>query len=82
MESDKAEIFFQTWATVGPELVEKLKLNIFSPKKVKGEIIQYLIVFMKQLSFRCCFFVDARIRERSCPVQNQTSDHFSHILSL
>lgn len=34
MNSDKAEIFSQTWATTGPELVEKLKHNIFSPKKV------------------------------------------------
>lgn len=34
MNSDKAEIFSQTWATVGPELVEKLKHSIFSPKKV------------------------------------------------
>lgn len=34
MNSDKAEIFSQMWATVGPELVEKLKHNIFSPKKV------------------------------------------------
>lgn len=49
MESDKAEIFAQTWATVGPELVEKLKHNIFSPKKVKQHIIDNLTVFMKQV---------------------------------
>lgn len=35
VQSDKAEIFSQTWATVGPELVEKLKHNIFSPKKLE-----------------------------------------------
>lgn len=51
MESDKAEIFSQTWATVGPELVEKLKHNIFSPKKVKQQIIENVAVFMKFLLF-------------------------------
>ncbi|XP_008334198.1 COMM domain-containing protein 10 [Cynoglossus semilaevis] len=34
LDSDKAEIFSQIWATAGPELVEKLKHNIFSPKKL------------------------------------------------
>lgn len=51
MQSDKAEIFSQTWATVGPELVEKLKHNIFSPKKVRLHTIQHLTVFMRHLSF-------------------------------
>lgn len=57
MESDKAEIFSQTWATVGPELVEKLKHNIFSPKKVKQHINENQSVLMKKLSF-LFFFVD------------------------
>lgn len=35
MSSDKAEIFSQAWATNGPELVERLKHNIFTPKKVR-----------------------------------------------
>lgn len=35
LNSDKAEMFSQTWATAGPELVEKLKQNIFAPKKVR-----------------------------------------------
>lgn len=35
MSSEKAEIFSQAWATNGPELVERVKLNIFTPKKVR-----------------------------------------------
>lgn len=35
MNSDKAEIFSQAWAKNGHELVERLKLSIFTPKKVK-----------------------------------------------
>ncbi|XP_060927495.1 COMM domain-containing protein 10 [Limanda limanda] len=34
LNPDKAEVFSQAWATAGPELVEKLKLNIFAPKKL------------------------------------------------
>ncbi|KAJ0067916.1 hypothetical protein NL108_011699, partial [Boleophthalmus pectinirostris] len=33
LNQDKAEVFAQTWASAGPELVEKLKHNIFAPKK-------------------------------------------------
>lgn len=51
MESDRAEIFSQTWASVGPELVEKLKSNIFSPKKVRLHIIRHPTVFIEYLSF-------------------------------
>ncbi|CAI5649886.1 COMM domain-containing protein 10 isoform X1 [Oreochromis niloticus] len=32
---EKAEVFSQTWATTGPELVEKLKRNLFAPKKLE-----------------------------------------------
>lgn len=32
---EKAEVFSQTWATTGPELVEKLKCNLFAPKKLE-----------------------------------------------
>uniref|UniRef100_A0A3Q0R9I0 COMM domain containing 10 n=1 Tax=Amphilophus citrinellus TaxID=61819 RepID=A0A3Q0R9I0_AMPCI len=32
---EKAEVFSQTWATAGPELVEKQKLNVFAPKKLE-----------------------------------------------
>lgn len=39
LDSDKAEIFSQIWATAGPELVEKLKHNIFSPKKVHDTLM-------------------------------------------
>ncbi|XP_070760772.1 COMM domain-containing protein 10 [Enoplosus armatus] len=35
LNPDKAEMFSQTWATAGPELVERLKHNIFSPKKLE-----------------------------------------------
>ncbi|XP_029366579.1 COMM domain-containing protein 10 [Echeneis naucrates] len=35
LNPDKAEVFCQTWATAGPELVEKLKQNIFSPNKLE-----------------------------------------------
>lgn len=35
LSPEKAEMFSQTWATAGPELVEKLKQNIFAPKKVR-----------------------------------------------
>ncbi|XP_029960865.1 COMM domain-containing protein 10 [Salarias fasciatus] len=35
LNPDKVEVFSQTWATAGPELVEKLKQNIFSPKKLE-----------------------------------------------
>lgn len=35
LNSDKAEMFSQTWATAGPELVERLKHNIFAPKKLE-----------------------------------------------
>ncbi|XP_047448641.1 COMM domain-containing protein 10 [Mugil cephalus] len=31
---EKAEVFSQTWATAGPDLVEKLKRSIFAPKKL------------------------------------------------
>ncbi|XP_043966202.1 COMM domain-containing protein 10 [Gambusia affinis] len=34
LNSDKAEVFSQAWASAGPELVEKLKRNIFAPKKL------------------------------------------------
>ncbi|TNM89924.1 hypothetical protein fugu_004158 [Takifugu bimaculatus] len=35
MNSDKAEIFSQAWAKNGHELVERLKLSIFTPKKLE-----------------------------------------------
>lgn len=35
LNPDKAEMLAQTWATSGPELVERLKHNVFAPKKVK-----------------------------------------------
>uniref|UniRef100_A0A3P9JCE8 COMM domain containing 10 n=1 Tax=Oryzias latipes TaxID=8090 RepID=A0A3P9JCE8_ORYLA len=31
---EKAEVFAQAWATAGPDLLEKLKRNIFAPKKL------------------------------------------------
>jgi len=34
LTQEKAEVFSQTWASAGPELVEKLRQNIFAPKKV------------------------------------------------
>ncbi|XP_077417952.1 COMM domain-containing protein 10 isoform X1 [Vanacampus margaritifer] len=34
MNPDKAEVFSQTWSTSGPELVDRLKRNIFAPKKL------------------------------------------------
>lgn len=39
MSSDKAEIFSQAWATNGPELVDRLKQNIFTPKKVNHQYL-------------------------------------------
>lgn len=53
MSSDKAEIFSQAWATNGPELVDRLKQNIFTPKKVKviyGDISNHLY---SSCSFLC-----------------------------
>ncbi|KAM3611367.1 uncharacterized protein V6R79_017259 [Siganus canaliculatus] len=35
LNPDKAEMFSQTWAAAGPELVERLKHNIFAPKKLE-----------------------------------------------
>ncbi|KAM9360613.1 COMM domain-containing protein 10 [Symphorus nematophorus] len=35
LNPDKAEMFSQTWATAGPELVERLKHNVFAPKKLE-----------------------------------------------
>uniref|UniRef100_A0A1A8QAK6 COMM domain containing 10 n=1 Tax=Nothobranchius pienaari TaxID=704102 RepID=A0A1A8QAK6_9TELE len=35
LNPEKAEVFSQSWATAGPELVEKLKRNIFAPKKLE-----------------------------------------------
>ncbi|XP_029018918.1 COMM domain-containing protein 10 isoform X3 [Betta splendens] len=35
LNPDKAEVFSQIWATAGPELVEKLKQNIFAPRKLE-----------------------------------------------
>lgn len=35
LNPDKAEVFSQIWATAGPELVEKLKHNIFAPRKLE-----------------------------------------------
>ncbi|XP_032371531.1 COMM domain-containing protein 10 [Etheostoma spectabile] len=35
LNPDKAEVFSQTWASSGPELVEKLKHNTFAPKKLE-----------------------------------------------
>ncbi|XP_028270312.1 COMM domain-containing protein 10 [Parambassis ranga] len=35
LHPDKAEVFSQTWATTGPELVERLKRNMFAPKKLE-----------------------------------------------
>ncbi|XP_019743279.1 COMM domain-containing protein 10 [Hippocampus comes] len=34
MNPDKAEAFSQAWSTSGPELVDRLKRNIFAPKKL------------------------------------------------
>lgn len=55
LNPDKAEVFSQTWATAGPELVEKLKRNIFAPKKVgfysacKIFFFNKLIIFILKL---------------------------------
>lgn len=35
LNPDKAEVFSQTWASAGPELVERQKHNIFAPKKLE-----------------------------------------------
>ncbi|CAL8249213.1 unnamed protein product [Merluccius merluccius] len=35
LSQEKAEVFSQTWASAGPELVEKLRQNIFAPKKLE-----------------------------------------------
>ncbi|TMS03233.1 COMM domain-containing protein 10 [Larimichthys crocea] len=35
LNPDKAEMLAQTWATSGPELVERLKHNVFAPKKAQ-----------------------------------------------
>uniref|UniRef100_A0A1A8CJA2 COMM domain containing 10 n=1 Tax=Nothobranchius kadleci TaxID=1051664 RepID=A0A1A8CJA2_NOTKA len=35
LNTEKAEVFSQSWAAAGPELVEKLKRNIFAPKKLE-----------------------------------------------
>lgn len=35
LNPDKAEVFSQTWANAGPELVEKLKHNTFAPNKLE-----------------------------------------------
>ncbi|XP_072243052.1 COMM domain-containing protein 10 [Leuresthes tenuis] len=35
LSPEKAELFSQTWATAGPQLVEKLKRNIFASKKLE-----------------------------------------------
>lgn len=35
LNPDKAEVFSQTWASAGPELVERQKQNIFAPKKLE-----------------------------------------------
>ncbi|XP_061529385.1 COMM domain-containing protein 10 isoform X2 [Phycodurus eques] len=35
MNLDKAEVFSQTWSTSGPQLVDRLKHNIFAPKKFR-----------------------------------------------
>ncbi|KAM4616062.1 COMM domain-containing protein 10 isoform 1-T1 [Polymixia lowei] len=35
LSPDKAEVFSQTWATTGPELVERLRQTIFAPKKLE-----------------------------------------------
>lgn len=35
LNPDKAEVFSQTWAGAGPELVERQKHNIFAPKKLE-----------------------------------------------
>ncbi|XP_056143708.1 COMM domain-containing protein 10 [Lampris incognitus] len=35
LNPDKAEVFSQTWATAGPELVERLRQRIFAPKRLE-----------------------------------------------
>lgn len=35
LTQEKAEVFSQTWASAGPELVEKLRQTIFAPKKLE-----------------------------------------------
>ncbi|XP_036952778.1 COMM domain-containing protein 10 [Acanthopagrus latus] len=35
LNPEKAEMFSQAWASAGPELVEKLKHNVFAPKKLE-----------------------------------------------
>jgi len=49
LSPEKAELFSQTWATAGPELVEKLKRNIFTSKKVSLINSKSLMVTWHQL---------------------------------
>lgn len=48
---EKAEVFSQTWATTGPELVEKLKCNLFAPKKVQSKVFFFVLVSIRLLIF-------------------------------
>nr|XP_054587578.1 COMM domain-containing protein 10 isoform X3 [Nothobranchius furzeri] len=54
LNPEKAEVFSQSWAAAGPELVEKLKRNIFAPKKAQENVFvefnhQQLLEFYNKL---------------------------------
>ncbi|CAK6950674.1 COMM domain-containing protein 10 isoform X1 [Scomber scombrus] len=54
LNPDKAEVFSQTWATSGPEMLDRLKHNIFAPKKVQENVFvefnhQELLEFYNKL---------------------------------
>uniref|UniRef100_A0A3P8PQF5 COMM domain-containing protein n=1 Tax=Astatotilapia calliptera TaxID=8154 RepID=A0A3P8PQF5_ASTCA len=71
---EKAEVFSQTWATTGPELVEKLKCNLFAPKKL--EYVGW------QLNLQMAQSSHARLKSPSAVLQLGLQGEDSEILGI
>ncbi|KAA8592714.1 hypothetical protein FQN60_018169 [Etheostoma spectabile] len=68
LNPDKAEVFSQTWASSGPELVEKLKHNTFAPKKKDWLQLQLEYVGW-QLNLQMAQSSQARLKSPSAVLQ-------------
>ncbi|XP_019125361.1 COMM domain-containing protein 10 isoform X2 [Larimichthys crocea] len=74
LNPDKAEMLAQTWATSGPELVERLKHNVFAPKKL--EYVGW------QLNLQMAQSSQARLKSPSAVLQLGLCSEDSEVISI
>ncbi|XP_057688869.1 COMM domain-containing protein 10 isoform X2 [Corythoichthys intestinalis] len=70
---DKAEVFSQTWSISGPELVNRLKHNIFAPKKL--DFVSW------QLNLQMAQSSQARLKSPSAVLQLGLNNEDSQVAS-